>query len=162
VHSLDPWMPTWWTALPVRAPLLTGWAAGPAAERYTGRGAAFAAEQALAALARVTGAPQADIERLVDRWHWHDWQADPFSRGAYSYVPAGAMDARRALSAPADDTLFFAGEATDLEGHGAMVHGAIASGRRAAAEMLRALDGSAAKRSTSSGRQLRGTGEESN
>jgi monoamine oxidase len=34
------------------------------------------------------------------------------------------------------ETLYFAGEATDLIGYGGTVHGAIASGRRAAAQIL--------------------------
>ena len=64
------------------------------------------------------------------------WHADPFSRGAYSYVPAGALSARARLSEPVEDTLYFAGEATDLAGYGGTVHGAIASGRRAAGQIL--------------------------
>lgn len=68
----------------------------------------------------------------------HDWQADPYSRGAYSYVLAGgAEQAQRQLAAPLADTLFFAGEATNFRGHHATVHGAMASGRRAAAEILK-------------------------
>jgi monoamine oxidase len=35
-----------------------------------------------------------------------------------------------------DDTLFFAGEATDVTGNNGTVHGAIASGKRAAQEIL--------------------------
>jgi monoamine oxidase len=139
LHSLDEWMPSWWTALPLRAPVLTGWAGGPAAERYGARGEQFAAEQATGALARVLGAPRQEIEAELEAWFWHDWQADPYSRGAYSYAPPGGSEARRALARPAEDTLFFAGEATDVEGHSAMVHGAIATGRRAAAEILAAL-----------------------
>jgi len=38
-----------------------------------------------------------------------------------------------------DGTLFFAGEATDAEGRTGTVHGAIASGRRAAAQVEKAL-----------------------
>ena len=38
------------------------------------------------------------------------------------------------LARPIDDRLFFAGEATDIE-HPATVHGALASGQRAAAEI---------------------------
>ena len=41
-----------------------------------------------------------------------------------------------ALARPIDNTLFFAGEATDVSGHNGTVHGAIASGNRAAAEIL--------------------------
>jgi monoamine oxidase len=138
LHVSDPCMPTWWSAQPVRAPLLTGWAGGAIAEQYAGRGDAFAVEQALRALARVLRIPQREIEAQLEAWYWHDWQADPYALGAYSYAPPGGGDARRRLATPAAGTLFFAGEATNLEGHGAMVHGAIASGRRAAAEILRA------------------------
>ncbi len=64
--------------------------------------------------------------------YFHDWHADPFFRGAYSYVPAGKLAARAALAQPVDETLYFAGEAANTSGHGATVHGAIESGRRAA------------------------------
>jgi monoamine oxidase len=42
------------------------------------------------------------------------------------------MAAQRTLSEPIDDTLVFAGEATAPAGHMGTVHGAIASGIRAA------------------------------
>lgn len=64
----------------------------------------------------------------------HDWQADPFARGAYSYAMAGAADAIDVLAAPVENTLFFAGEATD-GAHTGTVHGALASGYRAAAQI---------------------------
>lgn len=40
------------------------------------------------------------------------------------------------LLAPVQVTLFFAGEATDFNGHHGTVHDAIASGQRASAELL--------------------------
>jgi monoamine oxidase len=139
LHSFDPAVPTWWTALPVRVPLLTGWAAGPAAAQFAGQDRASVAARAAGSLARLLGMPEAALHDLLVACHWHDWQSDPYARGAYSYVPAGAMDARRALARPVEDTLFFAGEATEVSGHSAMVHGAIRTGRRAAAEVLRAM-----------------------
>lgn len=42
-----------------------------------------------------------------------------------------------ALGRQIESTLFFAGEATDTGGHNGTVHGAIASGKRAAVEILR-------------------------
>jgi monoamine oxidase len=44
--------------------------------------------------------------------------------------------AQRALALAVQDTLFFAGEATDTTGHHGTVHGAIASGMRAVREIL--------------------------
>jgi monoamine oxidase len=65
----------------------------------------------------------------------HDWQADPYARGGYSYVKVGGTGAREALAAPLEETLYFAGEATDTEGSGT-VGGALASGIRAAKEVM--------------------------
>ena len=65
----------------------------------------------------------------------HDWHDDPFSRGAYSYVPVDGLPAQQTLAQPLSDKLFFAGEAT-CTGHVGTVHGAIQSGQRAAREIL--------------------------
>jgi monoamine oxidase len=52
----------------------------------------------------------------------------------------GGAEAPAALARPLRRTLFFAGEAADTEGGTGTVDGAIASGRRAAAQVLRALE----------------------
>lgn len=80
--------------------------------------------EALRSLGRILG-------RKIPRpaaFYFHDWHNDPFFRGAYSYVPVDALPARRTMAEPAEDTLFFAGEATDFTGPGGTVHGAMASG----------------------------------
>jgi monoamine oxidase len=93
-------------------------------------------DQALDALADVLGLPRPQIEKALVGIHTHNWHADPFARGAYSYATVHGMDAVRALAAPVERTLFFAGEATNTDGHTGTVHGAIATGRRAAREIL--------------------------
>ncbi len=133
LFSDDQTFPTWWTSLPVRAPLLTGWSAGPHTETLIGRSREAIVQEAIEALTRIT---RVDAGPLVRAWHLHDWHADPFSRGAYSYALAGHLDARRQLAEPVENTLFFAGEATETEGHSATVHGAIATGQRAARQIL--------------------------
>ena len=72
--------------------------------------------------------------------YFHDWRADPFIRGAYSYAPANALPARKVLSRPIEDTLFFAGEATETTGNSAMVHGAIMTGIKAARRLVNGLN----------------------
>lgn len=130
--SDEPLFPTWWTPLARRAPILTGWSAGPHADALQGRSRHDVFSAATASLAKIVGVKPGALNRLLISAYFHDWHADPFARGAYSYVPAGALPAREKLAQPVDNTLYFAGEATDLQGHSATVHGAIASGQRAA------------------------------
>jgi len=68
--------------------------------------------------------------------HVHDWQADPFACGAYSYVTVGGSRARQALARPLQNTLYFAGEAADTSGEAATVAGALQSGEAAAQQIL--------------------------
>ncbi len=128
--------PTWWTPLFVRAPLLTGWSAGSHADPLLGRPEAHVISRALDAVTRITGTDPTRTANLLEAFYFHDWHADAFSRGAYSYVPARALPVRAALAEPISGTLYFAGEATDLSGHSATVHGAIATGQRAARQIL--------------------------
>jgi monoamine oxidase len=128
--------PTYWNALPVRAPLITAWAGGPHATALADVEERVRLDRALDALERVL--PDARWrEELTGAW-LHDWQCDPFARGAYSYVVAGGAAARRALARPLADTLHFAGEAADVGGESGTVAGALQSGVRAADEVLRA------------------------
>src|SRR4051812_35763173 len=66
------------------------------------------------------------------------WTANPYARGAVSYLPVGSTaEARASLRAPVLGRLFLAGEAPSTESRGT-VAGAIASGRRAADEVAAA------------------------
>jgi monoamine oxidase len=138
VHAHDARVPTWWTALPARVPILTGWAGGPRAEALGQASERGRVEQSLAALCDAFAVSRAVVDDLLESWAGHDWAADPFSRGAYTYPGVGGVPAQKLLAKPVKNTLFFAGEATDSE-QTATVAGAIASGRRAAREVIAAL-----------------------
>jgi monoamine oxidase len=131
--------PSFWTALPERVPLLTAWAGGPNALRLTGAAASQVVRYAVASLASIFGDAPGIRARLEAAW-LHDWQQDPFARGAYSYVTVGGQGARKALAMPLRDTLYFAGEATDHEGEHGTVAGALRSGARAAREIIMRRD----------------------
>lgn len=135
LHSADRWMPTWWTTAPARSPLLTGWAGGHAADRLLAEGAEGMRDRALDCMARAFGQKRSTLDGLLAASWMHDWQADPFSRGAYSYAAVGGSNAHHELARPLNRTLFFAGEATSGDETGT-VSGAITSGRRAAKELL--------------------------
>jgi len=128
----DPQFPTWWTSNPLPFPILTGWAAGHHAKALINLSAEQVVHRALDSLARIFDMDIASLERELRAGFTHDWEVDPFSCGAYSYPLVGGSDAGRELESPLCSTLFFAGEATDSEGHNGTVHGAIASGLRVA------------------------------
>jgi monoamine oxidase len=145
-HYPDAPLPTWWTQLPIRAPLLVGWTGGPRADRVrAGSGGDRATpatdqvlDQAIQSLSMIFRMPASEIEQQLEATFMHDWASDPFSLGAYSYVPVNGLAAQKELSLPLDNKLYFAGEAT-CSGHIGTVHGAIQSGQRAAAEVLQTL-----------------------
>jgi monoamine oxidase len=92
-------------------------------------------EHALSSLAALFGDVAKIRAELEGAWV-HDWQRDPYARGAYSYVIAGGGKARAQLAEPLMRTLFFAGEAADTEGEAGTVAGALQSGLRAAREVM--------------------------
>lgn len=124
--------PTWWNAWPEAAPLLVAWAGGGASDRLTSRNPV---EAALDDLATLLHRDCSWLEtKLESAWHW-DWSADPFARGAYSYLPVGGIEAQARASAPLADTLYFAGEWTNRDDIGT-VSGALDSGTNAARQLL--------------------------
>lgn len=136
LFSDDELFPTWWTTLPNKQPLITGWAPFRSGEKLSGQNESFVVGHALQTLSRLLGVKK--LESKIEAAYFHDWQTDPFSGGAYSYAKVGADGAQARLAAPVDNTLFFAGEATDTSGNNGTVHGAIASGYRAAREIVKA------------------------
>ena len=170
--------PTWWTQVPVRAPLLVGWVGGAQADALrlrrgrltvarssTGspsfdeveaceagdrkRGssptvregvssavvAGSLVDHAIASLARIFNLAASEILAQLETFYIHDWRNDPFTCGAYAYLPVNGVEAQRILSEPIESKLFWAGEATSV-GHIGTVHGAIQSGQRVAREIL--------------------------
>jgi monoamine oxidase len=135
LHAREAAVPTWWTAAPAQVPILTGWTGGPSAQKLLEETDRTIAEVALQSLGQVLRVTPARLKSLLVDWHTHNWRKDPFSRGAYSFTPVGGLRSHRVLARPVANTLYFAGEATDADQSGT-VAGAIASGRRAADEIL--------------------------
>lgn len=130
-------IPTWWAQLPMHANVLTGWVGGPGAARLSGQPAKDVLDTGLMCLAKMTNVGMDRLRELLVGWHVHDWLADPFARGAYSFGKVGGAASATDLAQPIDGTLFFAGEATG-SGMVGTVEAAIVTGRRAANEILHA------------------------
>jgi monoamine oxidase len=133
--------PTWWTPSPNPTPLITGWLGGRKAATFMKKNGVSAwptalLSEALRTLSEIFGISTKELNKLLISHHSHDWQSDPYARGAYSYAPAGALNASQLISRPSLETLYFAGEHTDITGHWGTVHGALASAQRAAAQIL--------------------------
>jgi monoamine oxidase len=94
-------------------------------------------DHSLESLSHIFNTSKQLLEESLEQFYTHNWHKDPFTAGAYSYVPVGGLDAQSELAKPLEDTLFFAGEATNDMGHHATVHGAIATGIRAANGILK-------------------------
>jgi monoamine oxidase len=139
LQGSDPDVPVWWTLSPLRAPMLVAWAGGR-------RGAALALlskeerrDRAIDSAARHFGVPRKKLASLLVDFWTHNWEDDPFARGAYSYPLVGGSKAGEMLARPVRGTLYLAGEATVEEADSGTVHGAIRSGRRAATQVARHL-----------------------
>jgi len=109
-----------------------GWIGAETAWALARDGEAAAVEFTLAQLRAIFGGRVdrlfAGCARLVTRW-----DADPWTRGAYSWVPVGQSDTRRQLAEPlGDGHLLFAGEACH-DGFAGTLAGAWISGLAAAA-----------------------------
>ena len=128
--------PVWWTPYPLEAPMLVGWSGGPSAWEFRGKSPDEIADVAIRSVAKVLGIARSTVSRRVLAFFTHDWLSDPFSRGAYSYVEVGGSGAAGVLARPIEGTLYFAGEHAS-SGRNGTVDGAIASGFRAADQVLR-------------------------
>src|SRR5207244_12388166 len=85
-HAQGAEVPTWWTSLPVRSPLLTGYVGAVRAEELLAEEPPSRLERTLVALSDILAVPRRELEEQLDASATHDWRADPFARGAYSYI----------------------------------------------------------------------------
>jgi len=113
-------------------PILLGFNAadrGRAMEAWSDRQIVASAMQVLRKIYGV------DIPEPMD-YQISRWATDPFSLGSYSYNSIGTVpEMRQELAAPLENSLFFAGEASNKDYFGT-AHGAYLSGIRAAKEIL--------------------------
>jgi monoamine oxidase len=136
LFAQDAMPPVWWTAHPWETRTLTGWIGGPRSIAFDQFTREQVGDAACKELAKIFALPVAMLRGQLIGCATHDWQTDPHSCGAYSYVPAGALDAVLKMATPTQRTLYFAGEHTDVTGHWGTVHAAMRSGLRAAQQVL--------------------------
>lgn len=126
------WWAQWFTMPAAAGPIVLAFNAGHRGRQVESAPATDVLAGALPVARQLFGA---DITPVAVRSS--DWTLDPYALGSYSFhAPGSGLDDRRRLQEPVDDRLFLAGEAVGVD-NPATVHGALLSGRRAAAELLR-------------------------
>ena len=129
-------VPTWWTQHPTGHPVLTGWYAGPKADRVSSPSEAELIEMGLASLAEIFDLAVDRIERNLVAARAINWGNDPFARGAYSYATPRTREAQALLGGSDLDALFFSGEALYAGPVMGTVEAALASAQETARTIL--------------------------
>jgi monoamine oxidase len=106
----DEEIPTWWTQVPDQSKVFTGWIGGPAAADKIAMPDAEILEQGLQSLANIFKRDINELKGMLIAHRIINWTVDPFTRGSYAYDTVEAPIARKLLSTPIEDTLFFTGE----------------------------------------------------
>ena len=130
----DAEVPTWWSQLPDKTPLLTGWLGGPSTYKTTHNSDALY-EKAIASLQYIFNYSSNDIKGEIREWHIADWVKDPYACGAYAYATVETRKARAILSEPVHDTIYFAGEALYDGSAMGTVEAALVSGQEVARKL---------------------------
>jgi monoamine oxidase len=132
----DAAVPTWWTQYPARCPVLTGWYAGPKADRVSSLAEAELVEMGLVSLTEIFGAGADSLRRDLVAARAINWANDPFARGAYSYATPRTRAAQSVLSRPDGGPIWFSGEALYAGPDMGTVEAALASGLETARALL--------------------------
>ena len=129
-------VPTWWTQYPARYPVLTGWLAGPKADRVSSLTPAELIEMGLASLAEIFELSVDHIRKDLVASQAINWGNDPFARGAYSYATPKTREAQSLLRKLDDGVIFFSGEALYDGPDMGTVEAALANGQETAQAIL--------------------------
>ena len=132
----DATVPTWWTQYPDGYPVLTGWLAGPRADRLSSLAEAELIDLGLASLGEIFDLPLDPIRRNLVAARAINWGNDPYARGAYSYPTLRTREAQSLLRKPNGDAIFFSGEALYAGPELGTVEAALASGQETARTII--------------------------
>ncbi|MEJ7911912.1 MAG: NAD(P)/FAD-dependent oxidoreductase [Chitinophagaceae bacterium] len=132
-------IPTWWTQFPLQTGQLTGWLAGPGANRFLSSSNREILETALASLASLFNIGADSLLKKLVAWHVANWGSDPYSLGGYSFRTVGETPHKELIREGVANTLYFAGEVLFDGIEVGTVEAALWSGRDTAHRLLRDL-----------------------
>lgn len=106
----DALIPTWWTAYPKKAPILTGWSGGPHVDQLKDLSDDEILATAIASLSRIFSIKHEELNSKLKSFHVANWVKDPYCFGGYSYDVVNGSNAKKILKEAVEDTIYFAGE----------------------------------------------------
>lgn len=107
----DAAIPTWWTQIPQKSNLLTGWLAGPRSLKFRELNDGEILDKAIHALSLIFKLSETVLRDQLTDSLVCNWPADPFSLGAYSYPTLYTKEAQELFKTPVNGNIYFAGEA---------------------------------------------------
>lgn len=128
----DEQIPTWWTQLPHQNNLLTGWLGGPPAAARSNERDESLLTSALLSLSNIFHRPLPELRNNLAFHHIFCWHNSPYIKGGYTYDTVESVNAKKILSQPVNDTIYFAGEALYNGGLQGTVEAALQTGKAAA------------------------------
>ncbi|KOS07518.1 hypothetical protein AM493_16795 [Flavobacterium akiainvivens] len=131
----DEAIPTFWTQVPNRSPLLTGWLGGPPAYEQKDASPEAVLEITLTSLSTIFKMDVPVLRNKLVAWNITNWTAEPFTLGSYAYDKVESAEARNVLQQPIE-TLYFAGEYLYNGPAMGTVEAALTSGKNVAAYVL--------------------------
>lgn len=132
----DETIPTWWTQHPVKNNLLTGWAGGPMADGLAHHSDEELLDLAITSLSRIFDLSQTDIRNNLRQSFVFNWKKNEETSGAYSYATPDSPAARKLLTTPLANSVYFAGEGLYDGKYSGTVEAALISGQTAAELIL--------------------------
>ncbi len=131
------YFPTWWSQAPHRTNYLTAWQGGPKAYEISFWTNEERTHAALKTLSILTSRSLSYLKKNCLRSHFHNWSKDPYSLGAYTYIGIRSDGENADLRKVFHRKIVLAGEGITTGALMGTVHGAMASGYRAAGQILK-------------------------
>ena len=103
--------PVFWLNSQAQFPVLTAWAGGTRAATLSAYEPEELFNRALSSLAMAFACPESILKEQLLDYKVFNWSKDPYTQGAYSYNTPETEHAKKIVSAPLLNTLYFAGEA---------------------------------------------------
>jgi monoamine oxidase len=129
-------VPTWWTQSDDTSTLLTGWLTGDRMRTFQQLPDSRRLDTCLSAVASIFSVDRSFLQKELTASLILDWSTAPYIAGGYSFETVDGSEARKFLSQPIQQTLYFAGEALYEGAAPATVEAALCSGHRTAKKII--------------------------